>query len=75
MEKISADQLRAIGNMKRHVKRITPRIEERFRDEGKKADPWHVFVVAGLWGCLDRLAKNSHYEGKKRSKNQIRKCA
>ena len=71
MKEISADQLREIKNLMRRVKRNTPMIEKKFRDAGKKPDPWHVFVIAGPWQCLDRLARDSRREARKRAKNTI----
>jgi hypothetical protein len=54
---MSQEKLRALRALAANVRKFTPRIENKLRKAGLKADPAVVFSVAMYYDCLNRLAK------------------
>jgi hypothetical protein len=52
------EQIRALRELARNVKKNTPRVIRKLRKAGiKKPNPALVYTAAKYYDCLDRLAK------------------
>jgi hypothetical protein len=55
---MTQEQIKALRDSARNVKRNTPKVLKRFRKAGiKKPNPALVFTMARYYDCFERLAK------------------
>jgi hypothetical protein len=55
---MTREQITALRELARNVKKNTPKVLKRFRKAGvRKPNPALVFTIAKYYDCLERLAK------------------
>ena len=55
---MTEEQIKALLELARNVKKNTPKVLKRFRKAGiKKPNPALVYTMAKYYDCLERLAK------------------